>query len=62
MPDGSPNRGIKDEEIQWHARHGIVLMVAELVLLAAYIVMTSLVSLAACKRRFAVFPEQRPIG
>jgi hypothetical protein len=35
-----------DPEIQWHARHGIVLMVAELLLLAAYVVMTSLVSLA----------------
>jgi hypothetical protein len=35
-----------DPEIQWHARHGLVLMVAELVALAAYGVMTSLVSLA----------------
>jgi uncharacterized membrane protein len=35
-----------DPEVQWHAKHGIVLMVAELVLLFAYIMMTSLVSLA----------------
>ena len=35
-----------DSEVQWHAKHGIVLMVAELVLLFAYIMMTSLVSLA----------------
>ena len=35
-----------DPEVQWHARHGIVLMVAELVLLFAYIMLTSLVSLA----------------
>jgi uncharacterized membrane protein len=35
-----------DAEVQWHAKHGIVLMVAELVLLFAYVMMTSLVSLA----------------
>jgi len=35
-----------DPEVQWHAKHGVVLMVAELVLLFAYIMMTSLVSLA----------------
>ena len=37
----------QDAEIQWHAKHGIVLMVAELVLLFVYIVVTSLVSLAS---------------
>ena len=37
----------QDSEIQWHAKHGIVLMVAELVLLFAYIILTSLVSLAS---------------
>ena len=37
----------QDSEIQWHAKHGIVLMVAELVLLFAYILLTSLVSLAS---------------
>jgi hypothetical protein len=36
-----------DPEIQWHARHGIVLALAEIVLLFAYLVMTSLVSVAA---------------
>ena len=35
-----------DGEVQWHAKHGIVLMVAEIVLLVAYIMMTSLISLA----------------
>jgi len=35
-----------DPEVQWHARHGIVLMVAELVLLFAYMMVTSLISLA----------------
>ncbi len=35
-----------DPEVQWHARHGIVLMVAELILLFAYTMLTSLVSLA----------------
>ena len=35
-----------DAEVQWHAKHGVVLMVAELVLLFAYIMVTSLVSLA----------------
>jgi hypothetical protein len=35
-----------DPEVQWHAKHGLVLMVAELILLFAYVTMTSLVSLA----------------
>jgi hypothetical protein len=35
-----------DPEVQWHAKHGLVLVVAELVLLCAYVTMTSLVSLA----------------
>jgi hypothetical protein len=43
-----------DPEIQWHARHGIVLMVAELLVLAAYVVMTSLVSLAMLGLGFAL--------
>jgi hypothetical protein len=33
-------------ELQWHARHGIVLMIAEVLLLLGYILMTTLVSLA----------------
>ena len=36
----------QDAEVQWHAKHGIVLMIAELVLLFAYILVTSIVSLA----------------
>jgi len=35
-----------DPEVQWHAKHGIVLMIAELVVLFAYIIIMSIVSLA----------------
>ena len=35
-----------DAEVQWHAKHGIVLTVAELVLFFGYIMVTSIVSLA----------------
>ena len=35
-----------DPEVQWHAKHGLVLMIAELTLLFGYIVLTSIVSLA----------------
>jgi uncharacterized membrane protein len=35
-----------DPEVQWHAKHGLVLMIAELILLFGYILMTSIVSLA----------------
>jgi uncharacterized membrane protein len=35
-----------DAEVQWHAKHGLVLAVAELSLIVTYIVMTSIVSLA----------------
>jgi uncharacterized membrane protein len=37
----------QDAEVQWHARHGIVLLVAELLAFALYIVLTSIVSLAS---------------
>jgi hypothetical protein len=37
----------QDAEIQWHAKHGIVLMAAELVLLLGYILITTLVSLSS---------------
>jgi uncharacterized membrane protein len=37
----------RDPELQWHAKHGLVLMAAELLLLFGYIVVTSIVSLAA---------------
>ena len=36
----------EDLEVQWHAKHGIVLMLAELVVLFAYIMTMSIVSLA----------------
>jgi len=36
----------QDAEVQWHAKHGLVLAVAELVLLFAYVMVTSIVSLA----------------
>ncbi|MES1254919.1 MAG: hypothetical protein ABUS56_04885 [Acidobacteriota bacterium] len=36
----------QDADVQWHARHGIVLMIAELVLFVVYVIVTSLVSLA----------------
>ena len=35
-----------DAEVQWHAKHGVVLMLAELVVLFAYLMVTSIVSLA----------------
>ena len=35
-----------DPDVQWHAKHGIVLMVAELVLLFTYIIVTSIISVA----------------
>lgn len=36
-----------DPEVQWHAKHGLVLMIAELILLFGYVMLTSIVSLAA---------------
>ena len=36
----------EDAEIQWHAKHGIVLMVAEILMLIAFGMVTSIVSLA----------------
>jgi uncharacterized membrane protein len=35
-----------DADVQWHAKHGLVLLAAELLLLMAFAVLTSLVSLA----------------
>src|SRR6476660_2017673 len=35
-----------DPEAQWHAKHGLVLMVAELLLIFGWFVMTSLVTFA----------------
>ena len=36
----------RDREVQWHAKHGLVLMVAELLLIFVYVVVTSIISLA----------------
>jgi len=36
----------RDPEVQWHAKHGLVLMVAELILIVGYVVVTSIVSMA----------------
>ena len=36
----------EDPEVQWHAKHGIVLMIAEIILLFAFGMITSIVSLA----------------
>ena len=35
-----------DPELQWHAKHGLVLMVAEIVLLVLFGLITSVISLA----------------
>ena len=37
----------QDAEVQWHAKHGLVLMAAELAVIFAYMLITSLVSIAA---------------
>lgn len=36
----------QDAEVQWHAKHGLVLMVAELALLFAFMLLTSMAWLA----------------
>ena len=36
-----------DPDLQWHARHGLVLMLAELLLIVVYLAIASVVSLAA---------------
>jgi hypothetical protein len=36
----------EDADVQWHARHGLVLMIAEFVVLCVYVFAASLVSLA----------------
>jgi uncharacterized membrane protein YjgN (DUF898 family) len=36
----------EDAEIQWHAKHGIVLMVTEIIILIGFAMITSIVSLA----------------
>jgi uncharacterized membrane protein len=37
----------QDPEVQWHAKNGIVLMIAELAALFAYMLLTSIVTVAA---------------
>ena len=44
----------RDAEVQWHARNGIVLMIAEIVALGAYVTFTTLVSLAMLGLGFAL--------
>jgi uncharacterized membrane protein len=36
----------QDPEVQWHAKHGLVLMAAELIVIFGYAAMTSIVSFA----------------
>jgi uncharacterized membrane protein len=36
-----------DAEVQWHARHGLVLMLAEIVAVFAYLALNFMISLAA---------------
>jgi hypothetical protein len=43
-----------DPEIQWHARNGLAMAIAELLLLFAYLVVTSLISVAALGLGFAM--------
>jgi len=35
-----------DAEVRWHAKHGIVMTIAEVILIFVYIALTSMVSLA----------------
>jgi len=37
----------QDADVQWHAKHGLVLMIAELITIFAYVTFTSMISLAA---------------
>ncbi|OLD55509.1 MAG: hypothetical protein AUI64_03485 [Acidobacteria bacterium 13_1_40CM_2_64_6] len=37
----------QDADVQWHAKHGLVLMIAELIAIFAYVTFTSMISLAA---------------
>ena len=36
----------QDADVQWHAKHGLVLMIAEIVAIFVYISVTSMISLA----------------
>jgi uncharacterized membrane protein len=35
----------RDPDVQWHAKHGLVMTVAELLLIVVYVLMTSIISL-----------------
>jgi len=37
----------QDAQVQWHAKHGLVLMVAEMLAVFVYVVLTTFVSVAA---------------
>ena len=37
----------EDKEVQWHAKHGIVFMVAEIVLWIAFSIVTTIISMAS---------------
>jgi len=36
----------QDADVQWHAKHGLVLMIAELIAIFIYVTVTSMISLA----------------
>jgi len=36
----------QDADVQWHAKHGLVLMIAELIAVFVYVTVTSMISLA----------------
>jgi uncharacterized membrane protein len=36
----------EDSEVQWHAKHGLVMMIAELIVLLGFAMLTSLISIA----------------
>jgi uncharacterized membrane protein len=35
-----------DAEVQWHAKHGVILMAAELILLVVFVILTGVVTVA----------------
>ncbi len=46
-----------DPDVQWHARHGLVLMVAELLLVLVYFAVASVVSLASLGLGLVLMPR-----
>lgn len=51
-----------DAEVQWHAKHGLVLAAAEILLLCVYIAITSIVSLATLGLGFVLFALVLPFA